>query len=122
MRDPRYDILFEPVQIGPVTTKNRFYVVPHATAMGMTALEEMIAFRKARAEGGWGVVCLEETMIHETSDHAPLPDPRMYSDKYIEPLARVGKLSRTRPRESSPLGPNHPQTSAKHHHFLIWTP
>ncbi|KOF01193.1 hypothetical protein W7K_00670 [Stenotrophomonas geniculata N1] len=89
MRDPRYDILFEPVQIGPVTTKNRFYVVPHATAMGMTALEEMIAFRKARAEGGWGVVCLEETMIHETSDHAPLPDPRMYSDKYIEPLARV---------------------------------
>ena len=82
MRDPRYDILFEPLQIGPVRTKNRFYVVPHATAMGMPALDEMIAFRKARAEGGWGVVCLEETMIHETSDHAPLPDPRMYNDKY----------------------------------------
>ncbi|WP_103099307.1 6-hydroxypseudooxynicotine oxidase [Novosphingobium guangzhouense] len=89
MRDPRYDILFEPVQIGPVRTKNRFYVVPHATAMGMPALDEMIAFRKARAEGGWGVVCLEETMIHETSDHAPLPDPRIYNDKYIEPLSRV---------------------------------
>ncbi len=28
-RDPRYDILFEPVQIGPVTAKNRFYQVPH---------------------------------------------------------------------------------------------
>jgi dimethylamine/trimethylamine dehydrogenase len=28
-------------------------------------------------------------MIHETSDHAPLPDPRMYNDKYIEPLSRV---------------------------------
>ena len=55
----------------------------------MPALDEMIAFRKARAEGGWGVVCLEETMIHETSDHAPLPDPRMYNDKYIEPLSRV---------------------------------
>ena len=25
MRDPRYDILFEPVQIGPVTARNRFY-------------------------------------------------------------------------------------------------
>jgi hypothetical protein len=24
-RDPRYDILFEPVKIGPVTAKNRFY-------------------------------------------------------------------------------------------------
>lgn len=28
-RDPRYDVLFEPVKIGPVTTKNRFYQVPH---------------------------------------------------------------------------------------------
>ncbi len=29
-RDPRYDILFEPVKIGPVTAKNRFYQVPIA--------------------------------------------------------------------------------------------
>ena len=26
-----YDILFEPVKIGPVTAPNRFYSVPHAT-------------------------------------------------------------------------------------------
>ena len=38
------------------------------------------------------------------------------------PLARVRKLSRTRPGQSSPLDPDHPQTSLKHHHFLIWTP
>jgi dimethylamine/trimethylamine dehydrogenase len=25
----RYDVLFEPVRIGPLTTKNRFYQVPH---------------------------------------------------------------------------------------------
>ncbi len=24
MRDPRYDILFEPIKIGPVTAPNRF--------------------------------------------------------------------------------------------------
>ena len=34
MRDPRYDILFEPVQIGPVTARNRFYQVPHCNGMG----------------------------------------------------------------------------------------
>ncbi len=34
IRDPRYDILFEPVQIGPVTAPNRFYQTPHATGMG----------------------------------------------------------------------------------------
>ena len=34
MRDPRYDILFEPVKIGPVTAKNRFYQVPHCNGSG----------------------------------------------------------------------------------------
>ena len=33
-RDPRHDILFKPVQIGPKTAKNRFYQVPHCNAMG----------------------------------------------------------------------------------------
>ena len=29
MRDSRFDVLFEPVKIGPVTAPNRFYQVPH---------------------------------------------------------------------------------------------
>ena len=33
-RDRRYDILFEPVKIGPVTAPNRFYQTPHATGLG----------------------------------------------------------------------------------------
>lgn len=33
-RDPKYDILFEPVTIGPVTAKNRFYQVPMAPTAG----------------------------------------------------------------------------------------
>jgi hypothetical protein len=33
-RNPRYDILFEPVRIGPVTARNRFYQVPHCTGVG----------------------------------------------------------------------------------------
>ena len=37
-RDPRFDILFEPVQIGPVRTKNRFYQVPHCNGMGRRRL------------------------------------------------------------------------------------
>ena len=28
-RDPKYDILFEPIRLGPKTLKNRFYQVPH---------------------------------------------------------------------------------------------
>ncbi len=30
-RDPRYDSLFEPVEIGPVSAKNRFYQMPRGT-------------------------------------------------------------------------------------------
>ena len=29
-----YDVLFEPVKIGPVTAKNRFYQVPHCSGLG----------------------------------------------------------------------------------------
>jgi len=33
-QDSRYDILFEPVRIGPVTAKNRFFQVPHCNGLG----------------------------------------------------------------------------------------
>lgn len=33
-RDPRYDCLFQPLAIGPVTTPNRFYQVPHCNGGG----------------------------------------------------------------------------------------
>ena len=33
-RPPRFDVLFEPVAIGPVTARNRFFQVPHCNGMG----------------------------------------------------------------------------------------
>ena len=67
-RDQRYDILFEPVRIGPVTVKNRFYQVPHCNGMGRHYPSSMIEMRRQKAEGGWAVVCTEECDIHPTSD------------------------------------------------------
>ena len=72
-RDPRYDILFEPIKIGPVTAKNRFYQVPHCTGMGYDRPQTLAAMRGVKAEGGWGVVCTEYTSIHPTSDDAAFP-------------------------------------------------
>ena len=34
MHNPQHDLLFEPVDIGPVRAKNRFYQVPHCTGLG----------------------------------------------------------------------------------------
>ncbi len=67
-RDPRYDILFEPVRLGPVTTKNRFYQVPHCTGMGWVRPRTLAEMRGVKAEGGWGVVNTEYCSIHPASD------------------------------------------------------
>ncbi|MCP4979475.1 MAG: NADH:flavin oxidoreductase [Gammaproteobacteria bacterium] len=79
-RNARYDILFEPVQIGPKTAKNRFYQVPHCNGMGHRFPRSMAEMRGVKAEGGWGVVCTEECSIHPTSDLSPLPLMRIWDD------------------------------------------
>lgn len=78
MRDPRYDILFEPVKIGPVTTRNRFYQVPHCSGMGHRYAETDAHMRAMKAEGGWGVVSTQETEIHPSSDLTPSNQGRIW--------------------------------------------
>ncbi len=72
-RDPRYDILFEPVDIGPVQAPNRFYQVPHCNGMGFLRPRMLAEMRGVKAEGGWGVVCTEYCSIHPSADDLPQP-------------------------------------------------
>ena len=55
----------------------------------------------------------------------PLVEPRRgpQAGKSGDPRSQNAdrKQSRTRPGQSSPLDPDHPQTSTKHHRFLFWT-
>ncbi len=88
-RDPRYDILFEGVKIGPVTAKNRFYQVPHCNGMGHTMPLAVAAMRGVKAEGGWAVVCTEECEIHPSSDVAPANEARLWDDRDIPVQARM---------------------------------
>ncbi len=90
-RDPRYDILFEPVKIGPVTTKNRFYQVPHCNGMGYRDATALATMRALKAEGGWGVVCTEQVEIHPTGDIAPFVELRIWDDQDIPMLARIAE-------------------------------
>jgi dimethylamine/trimethylamine dehydrogenase len=83
MRNPRYDILFEPVRIGPVTAPNRFYAVPHASGMTNTMPRMRAAFRGTKAEGGWGVVCTGYVSIHPSADDSPLPYATLWDDNDI---------------------------------------
>ncbi|HEX2493325.1 MAG TPA: FAD-dependent oxidoreductase [Steroidobacter sp.] len=83
----RYNILFEPVRIGPVTAKNRFYQVPHCNGMGHAMPEAHAAMREMKAEGGWAVVSTEECEIHPSGDVSPYVEARLWDDQDIPALA-----------------------------------
>lgn len=86
-----FDILFEPVKIGPVTAPNRFYQVPHCNGFGHRMPRGLAAMRGMKAEGGWGVVCTEEVEIHHSSDLAPYFEGRLWSDDDIPALALMAE-------------------------------
>ena len=88
-RDPRYDILFEPVKIGPVTAKNRFYQVPHCNGQGYRDPSAVARMRGNKAAGGWGVLCTEQAEIHHTSEITPFIELRLWDDRDIPALAKM---------------------------------
>ncbi|MEM7207181.1 MAG: FAD-dependent oxidoreductase [Pseudomonadota bacterium] len=83
MTDPRYAVLFEPVEIGPVTAPNRFYQVPHCNVLGHMRPKAEAANRGVKAEGGWGVVCTQEVEIHPSSELTPFVEGRLWDDRDI---------------------------------------
>jgi len=85
--ESRYQALFDPLKIGPVTAPNRFYQVPHCSGMGHALPRTLAAMRGMKAEGGWGVVCTEYCSIHPTSDDQPYPFAALWDDGDIANLA-----------------------------------
>ena len=88
-RDARFDILFEPLQIGPKLAKNRFYQVPHCNGGGYRDPSAVVEMRRTKAEGGWGVIFTEQTEIHPTSEITPFIEQRLWDDRDIPALARM---------------------------------
>jgi dimethylamine/trimethylamine dehydrogenase len=86
-REPRHDILFEPVRIGPKTLRNRFYQVPHCTGFGVEKPWTQAAFRGMKAEGGWAAVCTEYCSISPDSDETPYVSARLWDDEDMRALS-----------------------------------
>jgi len=93
MRDPRYDILFEPVQIGPVTARNRFYQVPHCNGLGHVFPKGEAAMRGMKAAGGWAVVSTQEVDIHHSSDSSPFIEGRLWDEGDMKRLALMAEAA-----------------------------
>jgi len=85
----RYDILFEPVTIGPKVAPNRFWQTPHATGYGTEYPEMHGAYRGTKAEGGWGVVFTEATSVAPESDKVPYVLGRLWDEGDVRNSRRV---------------------------------
>jgi dimethylamine/trimethylamine dehydrogenase len=88
-RDPRYDILFEPVRIGPKVARNRFYQPGQCNGMGRLRPLGHARMRGVKAEGGWAVVNTEHCGIHPNAEMFPEVVLTLWDDNDIPVLAKA---------------------------------
>ncbi|HYX87293.1 MAG TPA: FAD-dependent oxidoreductase [Gaiellales bacterium] len=62
------DRLFSPLELGPVTIPNRVVSTSHQTSLVHDHLptEDLVAYHRARAAGGAGLIVVEATAVHPT--------------------------------------------------------
>ena len=83
-RNPRHDILFEPVEVRSKVFRNRFYGVPYGYGAGPAYPMSHVEHRAIQAEGGWAIVC---TGVTATSvDWEGQTMERLMSEDDIPPL------------------------------------
>lgn len=87
----KFQALFEPIQIGPMTVKNRFVMPPMGNNFANTdgtMSEQSKAYYAARAKGGFGLITFEATVVHEGAKGGPRK-PCLYSDDTIDSFKNV---------------------------------
>lgn len=84
--------LSERVSIGRFLTKNRFFGAAHGCGFGHRDPSAAIEMRRAKAAGGWSVVCTEQTEIHPTSDMSPYVELRAWDERDLPVLERTADM------------------------------
>ncbi len=68
MESMRFPTLFSPLEIGGVTFKNRILSTGHGTRLADRLVnDDLIAYHRARAAGGAGLIVTEVAGVHETA-------------------------------------------------------
>lgn len=81
----KYEHLFEPIQIGNKTIKNRIFMPPISTNLANKGYvtDELIQHYGARAKGGVGLIITEVVTVEPTYIYLP-GDMSIHDDSYIE--------------------------------------
>ena len=64
----KFKNMFSPIQIGPMTVKNRFVVPPMGNNFANTDgtwSDESVAYYAERAKGQFGLITIEATVVHK---------------------------------------------------------
>lgn len=87
----KYTHMFSPIQIGPMTVKNRFVVPPMGNNFANTdgtMSDQSCAYYGARAKGGFGLITFEATVVHKGAKGGPRK-PCLYDDASIPSFKKV---------------------------------
>ncbi|MBW1704622.1 MAG: FAD-dependent oxidoreductase [Deltaproteobacteria bacterium] len=122
MRDPKLDILFEPLKMSNLTLKNRFFMAPIGTTFHMKQLSDFLA---ERAKGGVALITTGEICVHPGGRAgAGREEPRLETDddikvfsplvkavqnagaKIIAQLNHAGRYSSSRALQQQPVAPS----------------
>ena len=87
----KFNAMFQPIEIGPMTVKNRFVVPPMGNNFANTdgtMSEQSAAYYRERAKGGFGLITIEATVVHKGAKGGPRK-PCLYDDSTIESFRKV---------------------------------
>ncbi len=87
----KFENMFKPIQIGPMTVKNRFVTPPMCTNFANTDgswSDQSVAYYAERAKGQFGLITIEASVVHKGAKGGPRK-PCLYDDNAIESLKRI---------------------------------
>jgi 2,4-dienoyl-CoA reductase-like NADH-dependent reductase (Old Yellow Enzyme family)/thioredoxin reductase len=87
----KFKAMFQPIQIGPMTVKNRFVVPPMGNNFANTdgtMSDQSVAYYGARAKGGFGLITFEATVVHKGAKGGPRK-PCLYDDSSVPSFKKV---------------------------------
>jgi dimethylamine/trimethylamine dehydrogenase len=88
-RNPKHDILFQPVKVGPKTLKNRLQQAAHCNGAGTEKPGFQAEFRAMKAEGGFAVVGTEYCSIAPDSEDVPRISSRLWDLGDVRNMAHM---------------------------------
>lgn len=87
----KFENMFSPIQIGPMSVKNRFVVPPMGNNFANTDgtwSDQSIAYYAERAKGQFGLITIEATVVHKGAKGGPRK-PCLYDDAAIPSLKAI---------------------------------